>query len=294
VYGGFSTSKLFNVPIGMVENITAILPIKYSGIRSLLRPSPDVRPLLALTVAGALVASLLFLVFRSARRCCESGRMRRAGLILLAALLFDFFPVIYWDPMYDKLWLQPLALIAIAGAAIAVWSGLWWNIFFRSLVLLLIAVEAIANVPIARTAHREPTRCLGDAQQVALMVKPRDKVICDFDDVSALWMSLYDSTPSRTLVFPAASPSTSRQTLEKWKAECAKSGCRMLFVGLLDESEASWKPFLGDRVGVPYSALDSYRLQSVPLHRFSCEPDTLRAYTSDRLTAKMKTSVWLH
>jgi hypothetical protein len=294
VYGGFSASKLANVPIGMVGNIAAILPIKYRGIRSLVRPSLVFEPLLALTVAGAVVVSLLFLVLCSAGGRCESGRMRWAALILSAAILFDFSPIIYWDPMYDKLWLQPLALSAIVGATIAVWTGLRGNILFRFLVLLLIGIEAIANLPIAFTAHRETTKCLGDAQQIALIVKPSDKVICDFDDVSALWMSLYDQTPSRTLVFPASSPSASRQTLEKWKSECAKSGCRMLFLGLLDESKESWKLFLGDRVGVSYSALDSYRLQSTLLHRLSCEPDTLRAYTSDRLNADMSSPAWLH
>jgi hypothetical protein len=119
-YGGLGASKLINAPIGMVGNLAAVLPVKYGGIRSLLRPSPDMRHLLALAVVGAVVASLLFLVLRSARGLCESRRMRWAGLILLAAILFGFFPVIYWSPMYDKLWLQPLGLIAIAEAAIAV------------------------------------------------------------------------------------------------------------------------------------------------------------------------------
>src|SRR5581483_2119 len=149
----------------------------------------------------------------------------------------------YWDPLYSKLWLQPLAFIAVFGGVLASRMDRGTARRVGALVLLIIALELIVNLPQALYAHIEPTRCLDDTLKVAKLIGRRDKVVTDFDPVSSLWMGLYDQDPARTLLFPAAS--TPLTTLDRWAGECEHSGCRIVFVALLDQPREVWEGFLG-------------------------------------------------
>jgi hypothetical protein len=91
-------------------------------------------------------------------------------------------------------------------------------------------------------------------------------------------MAFYDRDHGRTLLFPSNSPSVSLTTLDRWNAECQRSGCRLVFVALLDQSRDVWDAFLGERLKVSYETLDRYRLSSYPIHEFSCEKGSLRLY----------------
>jgi hypothetical protein len=147
-----------------------------------------------------------------------------------------------------------------------------------ALALLIIALELIVNLPQSLSAHTEPTRCLSDTLRVAKLIGPGDKVVTDFDPVSSLWMGLYDQNPARTLLFPAMAASTSLPTLDRWAGECEHSGCRIVFVALLDQPREVWEAFLGKRLRVPYDSVERYRRTSRSIDQFSCEPGSLRVY----------------
>jgi hypothetical protein len=203
-------------------------------------------------------------------------------------LLLDVFPLLYWDPVYDKLWLQPLALLVIVGGVLA--SRMETNsALLGKCVFALIALEACINLPKIVFDHIEPTRCLEDASRIAGLISPHDKVVTDFDPVSSLWMALYDAGPARTLLFPATEAEESLPTLNRWTRECAHSGCRILFVALLDQPENEWDAFLANRLRVPYPALEQYREDSRTIDRFACENATLRAYDYATLRSRAAT-----
>jgi hypothetical protein len=145
-------------------------------------------------------------------------------------------------------------------------------------VLLIIALEATVNLPQIVFAHIKPTRCLDDALRVNNLISPRDKVVTDFDAVSSLWMGLYDQDQTRTLLFPATAASTSLAILERWAGECSRSGCRILFVALLDQTPEVWEAFLGQRLKIHYDSLAEYRRLSRSIDLFSCEDNSLRVY----------------
>lgn len=57
--------------------------------------------------------------FRLALVWGELEHKRRLILVCCAvALIFDVLPLIFWDPLYDKLWLQPLAVFFFAWSVI--------------------------------------------------------------------------------------------------------------------------------------------------------------------------------
>jgi hypothetical protein len=277
VYAGLRASKLANLPAGLVNNLIGMLPADYRGISRLLRTDNGASAA-ALILVFALVASALLIFARSAAELC---RTRRAAVLVGACcggFLFELFPLVYWDPMYIKLWLQPLAFLAVFGGVLAVRMD---GVLARRLggvVLLIIALELIVNLPQVLSAHTGHTRCLNDTLRVTKLIGLSDKVVTDFDPVSSLWMGLYDRDPARTLLFPAMAASSSLITLDRWTGECRRSKCRILFVALLDQPREVWEAFLGQRLKIHYNTLEWYRRASRSIYKFSCEQGSLRVY----------------
>jgi hypothetical protein len=276
VYAGFQIAKLANLPAGFVGNLIGILPADYRGMRWLL--GTDKGAFAAIAAVFLFTASASIMLARFAGTLWRSRRARAIAGVCGAGLLFELFPLLYWDPIYSKLWLQPLALLTILGGVLGGWMGRIARRRFAGVVVLLIAVELAVNVPQVVFAHFEPTRCLDDALIANQFIRPSDRVVTDFDSVSSLWMGFYDHDPARTLLFPATAPSTSLTTLDRWARECASSGCRILFVALLDQPRDIWEAFLGRRLKVDYATLASYRRLSPTIHKFSCEDGSLRIY----------------
>ncbi len=137
VFGGAGVSKLLNLPIGFANSIVHSVPINYQGIRWLLRTHDRDRWIL-LTPAAVLllVGWLAWTSRRLVSVWTELERMQRLILTCCAvALAFDIFPLIFWDPLYDKLWLQPLAVMFFAsGVIFAAWRRLYPRILPRPLL----------------------------------------------------------------------------------------------------------------------------------------------------------------
>jgi hypothetical protein len=277
VYAGVRVSKLVNFPVGLIDNLVGVLPRQYQGLRWLLNAGSHRITIIALLIVGAVLAPIFLVLAIQARRLWAFRRSSLVGLFVVA-IFIEILPLFYWDPMYDKLWLQPLAVgcivAAVLGSSMAAGTARW----FSGLILFLIALEATVNLPQVVLAYQRPTRCLGDAARIVGLITSRDKVVTDFDPVSTLWAGLYDSQPSRTMVFPATSAAVSLSIIDGWARECSVKDCRVLFISLLDQPQSEWDAFLGQRVKVPFSALDRYRQGSRPLARFTCENSSLRAY----------------
>ncbi len=276
VYGGWSISKAVNFPAGFIGNLFGILPRNYGGLRLLVREDRLARLTLILVlgiVLAAAAATIYSGLIQKARKFMPRLTVR---ILLGAGASFVFFPNIYWDPTYDKLWLQPLAVIVVFAAVSADKLEGWRYKAAGVMAALIIIGEGAINLPKAWAEHTRPTACLEDARAVANLARPTDKVVADFDPVSTLWLALYDDRPSRSLVFPAENPSVSLSTLRDWTNQCGLSGCRILFINVLTQSRSVWNGFLGNRVGVPYGALDDYRLTAKPLMTFSCDEGSLR------------------
>jgi hypothetical protein len=283
VYGGFRLAKIANFPIGLAGNLIRILPDPYHGIRWLL--DQDGHHPLAIAAIAAVITLAITALFVLAAAAFELSRQNGLWLwaiAIVAAILIDFAPLLYWDPLYNKLWLQPLALIFALMAILGPRSGqrLIWGA--TALAILTLALELSINLPAAVAASRAPTRCLGDAKRLAAEIRPQDKVLTDFNAVSSLWMALYDNDPSRTLLVPASPPAVSLEVIADWTKQCAVSGCKIFFVGLLNESRQDWEAFLGHRVGLPFDALKPYRQLNLKVEQFACEDSSFRVYSPRR------------
>ncbi len=280
VYGGFKPTKIVNFPFGLVRNLYGGVPDNYGGIRALLRDPHRLFWIATLLLGLALLAVLAFLIgdgiVAAVRRSKLAGPLAWAGILL--SLLGVGFPLFFWSPLYDKLWLLPLA----AGIVTTAFAYRFSPTADRRTAILagviaLLLVEAATNIPRAVRDHVRETAHLSEARDLAAVVQPDDSVVLDFDDVSMLWLTIWGDN-SHSIVLP----SSSRGEAARW---FARSGQRLLFVGVLDQDRASWDAFLGRATGIAFTEMDCYRQRAsiVRSYPFPGGPITVRSLNPDDL-----------
>jgi len=198
----------------------------------------------------------------------------------LLALLFTVVPLVIWDPQYEKLWLQPLVLLAVLAAiALKTSAKQGWksNLAFRILPALLLA-GGFFNFPSIASNHRaDVSAYFQDAQEVSRMVDGQDLVVGDWDKVATLYGEAW-APEDRIMDFVTQGVYYGRGAtgrLRQSVAETERRGGRVYFLGLLDQSETEWNSFLGPRCGVPRSDLDLYRNHSHIVASYRNGSDTI-------------------
>jgi hypothetical protein len=268
VYGGFRLSHLLNLPFGLMRNLYSGIPPDYAGTRSLLR-HPQRTFWIPVAMSGlGLLGTAAFLIgkgcWRASRPLSQPGRF-----VALAGFLLLFVPLLYWDPIYDKLWLLPLATIA-GTIGVSLRPG---NLEFKERRLLsillcgLLLVQVGTNFPRVVARHINATPHLDDAKAVSHLARPEDWVVTDFDDISVLWMAFWGQN-SRVLLLPSSKAVEAANWLDLARQDCARTGGQILFVGVLDQDRAGWDAFLGNRVGIPFAMLEPYREHAEILNSF--------------------------
>jgi hypothetical protein len=280
VYSGFSLSRIVNVPFGLLRNVFNDVPPQYAGIRSLLR-GPARTFWIPAVMAGLLTVALIFLMvskiwWRMPRK--HFGAVMMTGFGAFALLCF---PLVYWDPMYDKLWLLPLA-VGTAVVAVGFRPGLLGSgerIALMTLLIVVLATEIAANLSVVIRRHYTAAPDLAYAEEVSRLVKPQDWIVVDFDKVSTLWYAFWGQN-SRVLLLPSATDKSARDWLVAAKRACQESGARILFIGVLDQDKKSWDAFLGQKVRIPFGLLDEYRGHATVLKEYDLPggPITVREY----------------
>jgi hypothetical protein len=280
VYGGFSAAKLANLPFGFAHSVLPVLPEPYAGLRWAASAGPAVhaRLMLAIAVVLAVVASAYGLFVTGG----ALARVRTRVLVLLLVVVgVGVFPLIYREPLYDKLWLQPLAVFALLLGSIWAGSG---SPNLRRLVVAGAAATLLVNIGAAVESGRQPTPWLHAAETVFSATRDGSLVVVDFDEVSQLYGMF--KRPSEVLVLPA-DPRGWRESLDSAVAEAADGGRPVYFLGVLDQSRGDWDAFLGSKVRIPFETFDRYRRESTVVH--GCTVNgvqvTLRRWSAARRAA---------
>lgn len=280
-YGKLSISKVVNLPIGLANNLVQVVPDGYQGIRGLLK-SYQIAWLLAIAAMGCLVFLLLIAFARPAIQAYRTSlpadrRKYFFGIISLTPL---FLAVVIWDPLYDKLWLLPLGILVLTFAYIAAQARM--SRAARNLVialsLVVVAIEVPANLHAAIVDSTSETQGLVAATRVMSIVKPEDSIVLDFDPISSLFIAYSEN--KNTIMLPTLQRAEADRALSTELARCREAHAKFYFLGILDQTEAVWKPFLEARLGIPYNSFDRYRSQSKIIERFLVKNHaiTLRVY----------------
>ena len=225
----------------------------------------------------AVLVVIGWLVWTSFRLASVWANLERRQRLILGccavALVFDTFALIFWDPLYDKLWLQPLAVVLLASSIIL---AAWYRCSKQPLMLvpdaLLIALVVTTGFLHALEASRSSTPCLDAARQLAGTMRSSDLLAAEWDPVSLLYSSFWGNGAKRFDV-PASATGNGPKTIAILDDEISRiraSGDRVYFLGVLDMPEASWKSYLGDRCHLPYHSLDAIRRCAKPVEKLRC------------------------
>jgi hypothetical protein len=274
-YLGVSVGKSLNLPFGIVRNVFPILP-NFTGLRSFLGGSK-----LSVVFSLLLIISFAALLVICAIRLVKGWdglqpRMQTGVLVAVMGLTCTIVPLIIWDPQYDKLWLQPLACMTfLVGVALGAVNLAGDKRILLSKVIPGIIFAGLAfNVVAAARNHLQENSDVKETERLAAIIDERDLLIGDWDKVSVLydygWSrdGHFISFPTEAVVFGPDSVSRLRNAVEKTQV----SGGRIYFLGILDVPEPVWESFLGLRCGVPYSALNSYRVHSSIFANYTSRP----------------------
>ena len=272
VWGGTSLSKVANLPLGAGQSLLPVLPPGYGGVRSLLHAGTAPLRIVWLVAALAGVAALGGALVRRfvSERAALTGDARPAAIAFATGLAAACLVPLWWDPLYGKLWLLPLALAWVGGGVLVGGPlaggrrGLAWG------ALLLIGLEIAVNLSWAVPAHRNESPYLEASRVVARTVQPGDLLILDWDPVSELYTALWGTdTGSWNLPSAAVLSGPAALTELAQAVEAAQDhGKAVYFVGVLDETPAAWDAFLGRRLRLPFAGLDRYRESARVVARF--------------------------
>ena len=271
-YFGVSVRKLLNVPIGMVFNIIPV-GFNFTGIRDLIA-SHRVRAIYVLSLVMLLTVLLVFSILHIMKSWARVTQFQRTAFeASLAGFLFTMIPVCLWSPLYDKLWIQPLAcllfVVTLSFAVIKQPSNTIQYSVVRWLGGFVLLGMCANLVPVARS-HRGNPYELAEAQRFRNMVADKDLVIGEWDPISILYGTLW-ADDDRFLSFPTESVIRGPDVVPGMRnaiLETQGNGGRVYFVMVLDLSKQNWDAFLGSKCGVPYSALDFYRAHSAVREEF--------------------------
>jgi hypothetical protein len=265
VFGGVSLRNLALLPLGLADNLIRVLPEDFVGLRSLLHSHGGLSALGVAAVSLALVSLTLAGAVRL--RGAWQGLTPRdrfaffCGIIGLAATLLG--PAV-WDPLYDKLWLQPLgcwSFLAVLGVN-RLPSAARRPVWIKAGVIALLALVAL-NLGWAILAHRMETPYLAEAQKIAGIANERDLVVHDWDEISVLYGTVWGWSPRRhRLDFPTTALTLrdgARGELDRQVEAAWQRGGKVYFVGILDQPRSSWDVLLGNRARLPYEILAPYR-----------------------------------
>ncbi|HLH05641.1 MAG TPA: glycosyltransferase [Terriglobales bacterium] len=201
----------------------------------------------------------------------------------LSSLGLGMLLLIYWVPLYDKLWLQPLWVLVLL-------------VFVRSryvvppresvrFVLVALGILfATINLTAAFAASHGPWPNFDEANRVQSVIQPGDLVITDWSSVAVLYRQIW-AGDAGSFDFTALACGESPHVLQEMQtriSEAQAGGGQIYFLGMLDLKKPDWDGFLGAHCQIPFENLQLYREQSQTVATFQSDGRTvsLRRFNS--------------
>jgi hypothetical protein len=245
---------------------------------------------LAVTSAGLSVIAMLG--FAKSLWAVFTGLEKVAVTCCALGLMTTIVPVLYWMPTYDKLWLQPLAFLFF-GAGVLLNVALRTDMQTRGVRYLVwwscALVFAVGLLNLGRVAHiGRPTPYFSDAQEVANLLRSKDLLVGDWNEVFLLYQAFWMARGNSFNVPTEAQRSglTTMSQLGGAVARTREAGGEVFFLGILDLSDREWKMLLGERRGLPYNQFDGYRRCAVIVKSFPYHGHVITLRQLDSCTAQ--------
>ena len=212
-YGRFSLSKVVNIPVGLANAIVVAIPREYKGIRWLLTTQGSWVLRTAISVSIVLIA----LAWGLCRRRRNSGPdwLRAFVIACCGTLGLGFLLLLFWDPLYDKLWLQTLWVLALLTFTNAAFLESPSRVAKALPAVLILGCGAINLQNTVRSA-RGSWPNFDEAARVHAILRPQDFAITEWSSVAMLCRHIW-AGDAGSFDFPASTVAGDPLVLEKWK-----------------------------------------------------------------------------
>jgi len=265
-YLGLGPGRAPNLAVGMVRNIYPVLS-NFDGFRHVLT-GPKISLVVFVAVFAFFCAFIFVCGLHLWRHRNSMSETLKTGLLAgLTGLLFTLIPPLIWDPHYEKLWLQPLAMLAfLIAIALAIPAGRGWESDLTSRVApVILLIGTLFNFwPVLLGRRADVSEYFQDAKDISEKVGRDDLVVADWGKVSVLYGEVW-ARKDRSVDFVTQAVYYGKgatEALHDDVLETERRGGHVYFLGLLDHSEPDWNSFLGSRCGVPMSDIEPYREHS--------------------------------
>ena len=266
---GLHLSRALHLPLGYLSGWYKILPPDATGIRTTLA-RPDAAFWVCWIATGAfLVGGISLHVMRGWWLISQKFGTIWLVTTIIAGLGLAF-PLLCWDPYYDKLLLLPLmgsVAIGLAALGCSRRGTEQRQTRYRSVVGLLI-LEMLSTGGSTIWEWRNPKTFLDDAKVVASIVGPNDWVVLEFNPVAAYFDTMLMTDRDRSMTMPMLKKEEARSWITNAKVQCERSGGRLLFLGVLEMDRKNWDAFVGRIGGMEYDELEAERRSAKELARF--------------------------
>lgn len=250
----------------------AFAPLRdWEGASLLLRAAPGV---LAYNLAVVAVFTLFLVALGRALRTAGVGFLRSERFPdAVGALVWTggtYLLASFWSATYEKLWIGGVLGTALFLAVLLDASGPRERASRPAVLLAPLALLLLVSLLGGGVSRRVRTNeDLSEAIELSKHLQASDLVICDGWDMPSVYLSRVIEPPLPCwrvvdeMIGTGLNAETFAAKLQREIDQAHAAKRRVFFLGLLGLSEAEWKPFLGERLRLPYSVLAPYRSRAV-------------------------------
>lgn len=281
-YGLFGRADPRQLVGGAFGFANAFAPlVDWRGASRLLSLSPAILAynLALAALAGAFALTLFFRLWANRTQLRERGQIGDV-LAALAWLIAIYLIASYWAGTYEKLWIGgALAMGLLVALALDLPStqgfigsrlGVRRLLSSRTSLYVLLAAFGLLSLVVGAFPRKfNPNYDLAVARRIAEITGPGDLVVCGGWDAICNYLGTYLQAPVQIfgvapeMVSAGFSADRLSERLEAEISTATISGKHVLFVdNILEIPPGEWNAFLGERLYIPYSLLDTYREQA--------------------------------
>jgi hypothetical protein len=271
VYGGFSFSKSINLFMGFILN--QFITPQWTGYRDYLKKNLWGYWTPWMVCVG--IAGIIFL-FCVAKGFLQSKKISKSiKLSIVFALLVCLVGPLGWEPTYDKMWLQPLMLIWL----ITLYSWKSQGNFSRFLIHTVVLLTIMPNFFWGYFRNPKEYKYVRPALELIEVLNPNDILVTDWNPITIMALCLNTRTECFGMIsYAHSNPLGTVAKLESLLSKASSQDGRLIFCGILDQTHEIWDPFLGNRCGLPFYSLESFRKSKILIDQFKDGKNFLNVY----------------
>lgn len=241
---------------------TQVFALPFSGFREtyLVAEDSKLELLKYLVLAGTTygLMALGFVYFWSEIKMRAAGALRNFAIIC-SMIFIPLLAAFYWDPHYNKLWIQPsIGLLMLSSA----WVDsnrikIPWKTYYIPAFAVLLLIWNLKEKIIPNAIGNDE---LVSTLEIWDQSIPEDAaVIVEWNKEGIYFSRLFPAKRDFFYLSSEAVYSSEKEVITSIHSKHDDPNKKLYFIGLLHLDEREWEPFLGDQLQLRYESFEPFR-----------------------------------